>query len=49
MFERHNRGGVLQREDFQRLIETEQLRPPINAQSRNPEDDFEVFFYNKGC
>jgi len=42
MFERHNRGGVLQREDFQRLIETEQLRPPINAQSRNPEDDFEV-------
>ena len=44
MFERYSRGGALEQQDFQRLVETEKLRAPPSASilSRNPEDDFEV-------
>ena len=45
LFERYSRGGgSLGRNDFQRLVEAEQLRPQPSpsALSRNPEDDFEV-------
>jgi hypothetical protein len=44
LFERYSRGGALEQQDFQRLVETEQLRPlpGTNTLSRKPEDDFEV-------
>ena len=45
LFERYSRGGgALGQNDFQRLVETEHLRPQPSPQalSRNPEDDFEV-------